>query len=74
MPKVAPPGAKGLGYYVEADGVQVPQPGDIIVLRNGVGKAARAQLATSGSLLRRAKPNGELQTEEAALYLIRQQV
>ena len=32
------PGAKDLGYYVEAGGGRLPLPGDIIVLRRGVGK------------------------------------
>ena len=34
------PGAKKLGYYVEADGVKVPKPGDIIVLRSGFGPSS----------------------------------
>ena len=34
-----PPGAKGRGLYVEADGTQFPKPGDIIVLRDRVGKS-----------------------------------
>jgi hypothetical protein len=42
------PGAKGLGYYVEVDGVQTPQPGDIIVLRNGVGKGVAASVGHVG--------------------------
>jgi len=45
------PGAKGLGYYVEADGVQTPQPGDIIVLRNGVGKASGGPVGHVGILV-----------------------
>jgi hypothetical protein len=31
------PGAKGRGYYVEANGSNTPQPGDILVMRNGIG-------------------------------------
>jgi hypothetical protein len=34
------PGAKKLGYYVEADGVKVPKPGDILVLRSGFGPSS----------------------------------
>jgi hypothetical protein len=45
------PGAKGLGYYVEADGVQSPQPGDIIVLRDGVGKATAGTIGHVGILV-----------------------
>jgi hypothetical protein len=45
------PGAQGLGYYVEADGVQSPQPGDIIVLRNGVGKASAGTVGHVGILV-----------------------
>lgn len=45
------PGAKGLGYYVEADGSQSPQPGDIIVLRNGVGKASAGSVGHVGILV-----------------------
>jgi hypothetical protein len=45
------PGAKGLGYYVEADGTQSPQPGDIIVLRNGVGKASTGSVGHVGILV-----------------------
>jgi hypothetical protein len=45
------PGAKGLGYYVEADGVQSPQPGDIIVLRNGVGKGSAGTVGHVGILV-----------------------
>jgi hypothetical protein len=45
------PGAKQLGYYVEADGVQSPQPGDIIVLRNGVGKASAGIVGHVGILV-----------------------
>jgi hypothetical protein len=45
------PGAKGLGYYVEADGVQSPQPGDIIVLRNGVGKGSAGSVGHVGILV-----------------------
>jgi len=45
------PGAKGLGYYVEADGVQSPQPGDIIVLRNGVGKGSIGSVGHVGILV-----------------------
>jgi hypothetical protein len=45
------PGAKGLGFYVEADGVQSPQPGDIIVLRNGVGKSSAGTAGHVGILV-----------------------
>jgi hypothetical protein len=45
------PGAKGLGYYFEADGTQSPQPGDIIVLRNGVGKASAGSVGHVGILV-----------------------
>jgi hypothetical protein len=45
------PGAKGLGYYVEADGVQSPQPGDIIVLRNGVGQGSAGSIGHVGILV-----------------------
>jgi hypothetical protein len=45
------PGAKGLGYYVEADGVQAPKSGDIIVLRNGVGKASAGTVGHVGILV-----------------------
>jgi hypothetical protein len=45
------PGAKGLGYYVEADGVQSPQPSDIIVLRNGVGKGSAGSVGHVGILV-----------------------
>lgn len=45
------PGAKGLGYYVEADGTQSPQPADIIVLRNGVGKASAGSVGHVGILV-----------------------
>jgi len=45
------PGAKGLGFYVEADGVQSPQPGDIIVLRNGVGKSSAGSTGHVGILV-----------------------
>jgi len=45
------PGAKGLGYYVEADGTQSPQPGDIIVLRDGVGKASAGSVGHVGILV-----------------------
>ena len=31
------PGARERGYYVEANGSNAPVPGDILVLRNGVG-------------------------------------
>src|SRR6266446_6810362 len=45
------PGAKGLGYYIEADGTQSPQPADIIVLRNGVGKASAGSVGHVGILV-----------------------
>ncbi|HLJ26731.1 MAG TPA: hypothetical protein VKY85_08480 [Candidatus Angelobacter sp.] len=46
-----PPGAKGLGYYVEADGVQSPKPGDIIVLRNGFGSGSAGSVGHVGILV-----------------------
>ncbi|HEY6969335.1 MAG TPA: hypothetical protein VJA94_09025 [Candidatus Angelobacter sp.] len=46
-----PPGAKGLGYYVEADGVQMPKPGDIVVLRNGVGAGSAGSVGHVGILV-----------------------
>jgi len=49
--KNRPPGAKDLGYYVEADGVQSPQPGDIIVLRNGVGQGSAGSVGHVGILV-----------------------
>ena len=45
------PGAKGLGYYVDADGVQSPQAGDIIVLRNGVGQGSAGSVGHVGILV-----------------------
>jgi len=45
------PGAKGLGYYVEADGVQAPKPGDIIVLRNGTGRSSAGTVSHVGILV-----------------------
>jgi len=45
------PGAKKLGYYVEADGTQWPQPGDILVLRNGVGKSSAGTVGHVGILV-----------------------
>jgi hypothetical protein len=45
------PGAKGLGYYVEADGVQSPRPGDIIVLRNGTGNSSAGSVGHVGILV-----------------------
>jgi hypothetical protein len=45
------PGAKGLGYYVEADGSDSPQPGDVIVLRNGVGKNSAGTVGHVGILV-----------------------
>jgi hypothetical protein len=45
------PGAKGLGYYVEADGSNSPQPGDIIVLRNGIGKSSAGSVGHVGILV-----------------------
>jgi hypothetical protein len=45
------PGAKKLGYYVEADGAQSPEPGDIIVLRNGVGKGSTGTVGHVGILV-----------------------
>jgi hypothetical protein len=49
--KGRPPGAKGLGYYVEAEATQSPQPGDIIVLRNGVGKTSVGTIGHVGILV-----------------------
>jgi hypothetical protein len=46
-----PPGAKGLGYYVEVDGVQSPRPGDIIVLRNGTGNSSAGSVGHVGILV-----------------------
>ncbi len=46
-----PPGAKGLGYYVDADGVQSPSPGDIIVLRNGFGPSSAGSVGHVGILV-----------------------
>lgn len=34
------PGAKGKGFYIEATGKNMPEKGDIVVLRDGVGKDA----------------------------------
>ena len=45
------PGAKKLGYYVEADGVHSPQPGDIIVLCNGIGKSSAGSVGHAGVLV-----------------------
>ena len=45
------PGAKGRGYYVEADGVQSPKPGDIIVLRNGFGRGSAGSVGHVGILV-----------------------
>jgi len=39
------------GYYVEADGAQAPQPGDVIVLRNGVGKGSASSVGHVGILV-----------------------
>lgn len=44
------PGAKDLGYYVEAGGGRLPIPGDIIVLRRGVGKAFVGSIGHIGIL------------------------
>lgn len=49
--KGRPPGAKGRGFYVEADGVRVPKPGDIIVLRDGVGKGSAGSVGHVGILV-----------------------
>ena len=49
------PGAKKLGYYVEADGTQSPQPGDVIVLRNGVGRASAGTVGHVGILVERGE-------------------
>jgi hypothetical protein len=45
------PGAKGRGFYVEADGVKVPKPGDIIVLRNGFGPGSAGSVGHVGILV-----------------------
>jgi len=45
------PGAKKLGYYVEADGAQSPRPCDIIVLRNGVGQGSAGTVGHVGILV-----------------------
>lgn len=45
------PGAKGRGFYVEVDGIQVPKPGDIIVLRNGVGQGSAGSVGHVGILV-----------------------
>jgi hypothetical protein len=45
------PGAKGLGYYVEADGVQGPKPGDILVLRSGFGPGSAGTVGHVGILV-----------------------
>ncbi len=52
------PGAKALGYYVtadqivvEEDGVKSPKPGDIIVLRNGVGPTSAGSVGHVGILV-----------------------
>ena len=49
------PGAKARGYYVEADKVDVrgpngPKPGDILVLRRGVGRAFAGTVGHVGIL------------------------
>lgn len=46
------PGAKGRGYYIEADGVQTPKPGDVIVLRNGVGPSSVGSVGHVGILVK----------------------
>jgi hypothetical protein len=45
------PGAIGRGYYVKADGVQSPKPGDIIVLRNGFGPGSAGTVGHVGILV-----------------------
>ncbi len=45
------PGAKGRGFYVEADGSQTPKPGDIIVLRSGFGKGTAGTVGHVGILV-----------------------
>lgn len=45
------PGAKALGYYVQADGVQSPKPGDILVLRNGIGSGSVGSVGHVGILV-----------------------
>jgi hypothetical protein len=74
QPRSTRPGAKGLGYYVEADGVQTPQPGDIIVLRNGVGKGVAASVGHVGILVeagatewRTADEDGTLPDQRASV-------
>jgi hypothetical protein len=49
------PGAKGRGFYVEADGVRVPKLGDILVLRNGVGKGSAGSVGHVGILVEAGK-------------------
>ena len=56
------PGAKKLGYYVEADQlvmegdvVKSPKPGDIIVLRNGVGPSSAGSAGHVGILVEASK-------------------
>lgn len=46
-----PPGAKDQGWYVEADGVKAPKRGDILVLRNGVGKSSTGSVGHVGILI-----------------------
>ena len=45
------PGAKALGYYVECDGGSLPKPGDILVLRNGVGAKSAGSIGHVGILV-----------------------
>jgi len=45
------PGAKDLGFYVEANGANAPRPGDIIVLRNGVGPSSSGSVGHVGILV-----------------------
>jgi len=45
------PGAKGRGFYVEADSARLPKPGDILVLRNGFGKGTAGSVGHVGILV-----------------------
>jgi hypothetical protein len=56
------PGAKGLGYYVDADKLEMdgdvvtsPKPGDILVLRNGAGAASAGSVGHVGILIEATK-------------------
>lgn len=43
------PGAKELGYYVDADGSNTPLPGDILVLESGDGSVAHVGILVEAS-------------------------